>query len=105
MKRGVAYWETSRYGEAISDFDRILYGDLSPCLRTEPINQFDILMLRGQVLCDASRFDEAERDFDSVAAAHIGITGTATSRVTYWQLVARNRGDKEKAQEALLKLP
>ncbi len=104
MKRGVAYWETRRYEEAIADFDRLLYGDLARCLRTEPINQFDILMMRGQVLCDAGRFDEAERDFDSVAAAHIGITGTATSRVTYWQLVARNRGDKDKAQQELLKL-
>jgi tetratricopeptide (TPR) repeat protein len=103
MKRGVAYWETGKYENAIRDFDSILYGDLFPCLRSEPINQFDILMMRGRVLCDAGRFDEAARDFDTIAEARGRIgAGTATGKLAYWQLVARYRGDKDKAKQEWL---
>jgi tetratricopeptide (TPR) repeat protein len=103
MKRGVAYWETGNYENAIRDFDSILYGDLFPCLRSEPINQFDILMMRGRVLCDAGRFDEAARDFDTIAEARGRIgAGTATGKLAYWQLVARYRGDKDKAKQEWL---
>ena len=92
-------YDREQYERAIEFYDRALdANDLR-------VNTYMVKEHRAMAYCKVGRFDEAERDLSALADMIETKSGRlASSKVMFWLLVARHKGDEAKAMSEFIAL-